>query len=87
MLALKNNISQLSDNELKEILAIINKEQSDRKNKRRIELANLAITALKNLQNEWFGDCITIACDECGCAMCLTFDEIAEKIKDEIILN
>lgn len=78
------NISGLSDSELLQVATAIQKEQNARKDKKRQELVNKVVTALHNLQTECRGGCITIVCNECDCEMLLGFDEIAEKIKDEI---
>lgn len=77
------NISGLSDSELSQVAFAIQKEQNVRKNKKRQELINKAVAALHDLQTEYMG-CITITCDNCGNEMCLTLDEIAEKIKYDL---
>ena len=77
------NISGLSDSELSQVASAIQKEQNARKNKKRKELINKAVAALHDLQTEYLG-CITITCDGCGNEMCLTLDEIAEKIKYDL---
>jgi hypothetical protein len=81
---MENSVSKLSDNELQQIIATAQREQNARKSKKRQELVNKVITALHDLQTECRGGCITIVCNECECEMLLSFDEIAEKIKDEI---
>lgn len=78
------NISGLSDSELSQVASAIQKEQNARKNKKRKELINKVIVALHDLQDECFDGCITITCDDCGNEMCLTLNEIAEKIKYDL---
>lgn len=79
------NISGLSDSELSQVASAIQKEQNARKNKKRQELINKAVAALHDLQAEYgFDGCLIIDCDDCGHEMCLTLDEIVEKIKYEI---
>lgn len=77
------NISGLSDEELIRVAAAIKKEQNARENKKKQELINKAVDALNNLQIEYSG-CITIICDGCGTEICLTLNEIAEKIKYDL---
>lgn len=81
---MENSVSKLSDSELQQIIATAQREQNTRKSKKRQELVNKVVTALHDLQTECRGGCITIACNECDCETFLGFDEIAEKIKDEI---
>lgn len=81
---LKGSLSHLPEDELNSIITAVQKERDARKNKKRQELVNKVVTALHNLQTECRGGCITIVCNECDCEMLLGFDEIAEKIKDEI---
>lgn len=79
------NISGLSDSELLQMVAAIQTEQNARKNKKRQELINKTIAALHDLQVECqvecLDGCITVYCEDCDHAICLTLDEIAEKIK------
>jgi len=77
------NISELSDSELLQVATAIKREQNARENKKKQELINKAVAALNDLQAEYFG-CITITCDDCGNEMCLTPNEIAEKIKYDL---
>lgn len=77
------NISGLSDSELLQVATAIKREQNARENKKKQELINKAVAALHDLQAEYLG-CITITCDDCGNEMCLTLDEIAEKIKYDL---
>lgn len=79
------NISGLSDSELSQVASAIQKEQNARKNKKRQELINKAVAALHDLQVECgFDGCLIIGRDDCDDEMCLTLDEIAEKIQYEI---
>lgn len=77
------NISGLSDSELLQVATAIKREQNARENKKKQELINKAVAALRDLQAEYLG-CITITCDDCGNEMCLTLNEIAEKIKYDL---
>lgn len=77
------NISGLSDSELLQVATAIKREQNARENKKKQELINKAVAALHDLQTEYLG-CISITCDDCGSEMCLTLDEIAEKIKYDL---
>lgn len=81
---LKGSLSHLPEDELNSIVAAVQKEQNARKSKKRQELINKAVTALHDLQVECLDGCITIICDDCDCEMCLTYDEIAERIKNGI---
>lgn len=78
------NISELSDSELLQVATAIQREQNARKNKKKQELINKAVTALHDLQVECLDGCIAIICDDCDCEVCLTYDEIAERIKNGI---
>lgn len=78
------NISELSDSELLQVATAIKREQNARENKKKQELINKAVAALHNLQAEYDLGCITITCDDCGSEMCLTLNEIAEKIKYDL---
>lgn len=77
------NISGFSDSELLQVATAIKKEQNARENKKKQELINKAVVALHDLQAEYLG-CITITCDDCDNEMCLTLNEIAEKIKYDL---
>lgn len=82
---LKGSLSHLPEDELNSIVAAVQKEQNARKNKKRQELINKAVVALHDLQvecqDECLDGCITIYCEDCDHAICLTLDEVAEKIK------
>lgn len=79
------NISGLSDSELLQVATAIKREQNARENKKKQELINKAVAALHDLQQaECIGGCIAISCDDCGHEMCLTYDEIADRIKNGI---
>ena len=75
------NISGLSDSELSQVASAVQKEQDARKNKKRKELINKAVTALHDLQNECFDGYITVFCDDCGSEKYISLKEIAEQIK------
>lgn len=79
---IKEKISQLSDDELKSVSATVKLEQNERENKKRRELLKKTITALTELQ--FACPCITIGCSDCGCDICLSMDELVDKIKEEI---
>ena len=75
------NISGLSDSELSQVASAIQREQNARKNKKRQELINKAVTALHDLQQVGYLGCITITCDDCGNEIYVSLEEIAKKIK------
>lgn len=79
-----NLFSQLSNDELKILSQKIEEEQNARENKKKQELINKAVAALHDLQQAEYLGCISITCDGCGSEMCLTLDEIAEKIKYDL---
>ena len=76
-----DNILKLSDGELQQVITAIEKEQNERKNKRKHELVDRAVAALRDLQVECPDGCIAKACEGCGDDVCFTLDEIVEKIK------
>lgn len=76
-----NNLLKLSDGELQQVITAIEKEQNERKNKKKRELIDKAITALHDLQAECFDGCVTIDCSGCGEEFRFTLDEIAKEIK------
>lgn len=76
-----DNISKLSDSELQQAITAIGKEQNERKNKRKHELVDRAVAALRDLQVECPDGCIVKTCEGCGDYVCFTLDEIVEKIK------
>lgn len=78
---LKGSLSHLPEDELNSIVAAVQKEQNARKNKKRKELINKAVTALHDLQNECFDGYITVFCDDCGSEKYISLKEIAEQIK------
>lgn len=78
---LKGSLSSLPDDELTSIITAVKNEQNARKNKKKQALINKAVTALCDLQTDCFDGCITVSCEGCGSEVCLTLDEIAEKIK------
>lgn len=78
---LKENLSQLPDSELNAIVAVVQIEQNARKNKKRQELINKAVAALRDLQNECFDGGITVYCEDCDNKIYVSLDEIAERIK------
>lgn len=75
-----NNLLELSDNELQQVITAIEKEQNERKNKRKQELVNRAVTALLNLQSEYPDAHIELKFDNHD-IMRFTLDNIAEQIK------
>lgn len=75
------NILGLSDSELLQVATAIEKEQNERKNKRKHELVDRAVAALRDLQVECPDGCIAKTCEGCGDDVYFTLDEIVEKIK------
>ena len=80
---LKGSLSHLPEDELNSIVAAVQKEQNARKDKKKRELINKAVTALTELYTVC-DDSITIECNNCDHKTSLDLDVLAQMIDFQI---